>query len=189
VAVATVIYDANVLYPAPLRDFLIRLAMSGLVRARWTDAIHDEWIRNLLRNRPDLTPAQLRRTRELMDRAVPDCLVTGYEKLIEKVTLPDANDRHVLAAAIHAKAEVILTVNTRDFPKARLARYEIVARRPDDVVAEMFDQNADAICEVARAQRNALSAPAQSVEEFLKTLELVGLGKVTSRLRSRRDEL
>lgn len=49
-AVATVVYDANVLYPAPLRDLLIRLAMSGLVRARWTEANHDEWIRNLLQD-------------------------------------------------------------------------------------------------------------------------------------------
>lgn len=159
-AAATVVYDANVLYPAPLRDFLIRLAMSGLIRARWTDAIHDEWIRNLLQNRPDLVPAQLKRTRELMDRAVPDCLVAGYEKLIEKLALPDADDRHVLAAAIHPKAEVILTLNTRDFPKATLAPYGIVARRPDDLIADLFDQHPDVICQIARAQRSALSAPA-----------------------------
>ena len=45
----TVIYDANVLYPAPLRDFLMRLALTDLFRARWTEEIHDEWIRNLIR--------------------------------------------------------------------------------------------------------------------------------------------
>lgn len=115
--VATVVYDANLLYPAPLRDFLIRLAKSGLVRARWTDAIHDEWIRNLLRNRPDLTTEQLERTPRPDEPAVPDCLVTGHEKLIDKLTLPDPDDRHVLAAAIRAKANTILTVNTRDFPR------------------------------------------------------------------------
>jgi len=58
-----VIYDACVLYPAPLRDFLVRLATKGLFAARWTDEIHNEWIRNLLQRRPELDPDQLPRTR------------------------------------------------------------------------------------------------------------------------------
>jgi hypothetical protein len=65
------LYDANVLYPASLRDLLIRLARTGIVGARWTARIQDEWISNLLRNRPDLTAAQLARTRQLMEAAVP----------------------------------------------------------------------------------------------------------------------
>lgn len=73
----TVVYDACVLYPAPLRDFLMWLALSGCFRARWSERIHGEWKRSLLRNRPDLTQAQLDRTSALMDAAVPDCLVRG----------------------------------------------------------------------------------------------------------------
>ena len=73
----TVIYDACVLYPAPLRDFLMRLALTDLFRARWSRDIHDEWIRNVLKDRADLTPLQLERTRNLMDSHVRDCLVTG----------------------------------------------------------------------------------------------------------------
>ncbi len=95
-----VIYDACVLYPAPLRDLLIRLAAKGLVRARWTDQILDECFRNILVNRPDLGEASLQRTRDLMNRALPDVLVTGFEKLIAGLDLPDADDRHVLAAGI-----------------------------------------------------------------------------------------
>ena len=79
----TAVYDANVLYPAPLRDLFIRLAQAGLVRARWTEAIHDEWVRNLLKDNPALSPDRLARTRALMNEAVRDCLVTGYEDLIE----------------------------------------------------------------------------------------------------------
>ena len=94
------IYDSCVLYPAPLRDLLVRLARTGIFRARWTVAIHDEWIRSLLEDRPDLSPAQLERTRQLMNSAVRDCLVIGHEDKIEKLTLPDPDDRHVLAAAI-----------------------------------------------------------------------------------------
>jgi len=66
-----VIYDACVLYPAPLRDLLMRLAVGGLVRARWTDQILDECFRSILDNRPDLNAAALDKTRELMNRAIP----------------------------------------------------------------------------------------------------------------------
>ena len=69
--------DANVLYPAPLRDVLMRLAVTDIFAARWTERIHDEWTRNLLKNRPDLTVEQLQRTRALMNAHVRDCLVTG----------------------------------------------------------------------------------------------------------------
>ena len=75
---ATAVYDANVLYPAPLRDLFVRLAQAGLVRARWTDAIHDEWVRNVQADNPSLSPERLSRTRALMNDAVRDCLVTGY---------------------------------------------------------------------------------------------------------------
>ena len=97
-----VIFDACVLYPAPLRDFLMWLGLSGLFRARWSTQIHEEWQRNLLKNRPDLTREQVNRTAELMDLAIPDALVTGHEDLIAGLSLPDENDRHVLAAAIEA---------------------------------------------------------------------------------------
>lgn len=106
------VYDACVLYPAPLRDLLLRLALTDLFRARWTDRIHEEWIRSVLENRPDLKPEQLERTRQLMNQAVPDCLVTGYEGLIDQLELPDPDDRHILAAAI----------------RPRTARYVLISR-------------------------------------------------------------
>ena len=116
----TAVYDACVLYPAPLRDFLMWLALSGRFRAKWSLEIHNEWKRNLLKNRPDLTAEQLNRTSELMDLALPDACVTGYEDLIEGLTLPDIDDRHVLAVAIRCNASVIVTFNQKDFPCAAL---------------------------------------------------------------------
>src|SRR2546423_8524480 len=92
--------DACVLYPAALRDLLLWLAAELVYRPRWTDAIHEEWIGNLLENRPDLSSKTLERTRELMDRVDPESLVAGYERHIANLTLPDSNDRHVAAAAI-----------------------------------------------------------------------------------------
>ena len=189
VAVPAVIYDANVLYPAPLRDLLIRVAMAGLVRARWTDAIHEEWIRNLLRNRPDLGAEQLKRTRQLMDRAVPDCLVIGYEGLIDGLRLPDMDDRHVLAAAIHAKATSILTLNVRDFPRRALAPHGVTARHPDEFLMALFEEDPEALCQVVRVQRAALSSPRQSVADFLETLRSVGIQRTVARLEAKADVL
>ena len=111
----TVIYDACVLYPAPLRDFLMRLALTDLYRARWTDMIHDEWTRSVLKQRPDLKATELARTRSLMDAHVRDSLVTGFEHLIPCVKLPDIDDRHVVAAAIHVGANLIVIFNLKDF--------------------------------------------------------------------------
>lgn len=110
------VYDACVLYPAPLRDLLLQLAMTDLFRAHWTADIHKEWMRNVAAHRPDIAPEQLERTRQLMDAHVRDCLVEGYENLIPSIDLPDDDDRHVLAAAIIAEADVIVTYNLRVFP-------------------------------------------------------------------------
>ena len=79
------IYDANILYPAPLRDLFIRLAQAGLVQAKWTETIHDEWIRNVLKDNPHLSPSAWP-NRDLMNEAVRDCLVTGYEDLIASLS-------------------------------------------------------------------------------------------------------
>jgi PIN domain len=127
----TVLFDACVLYPAPLRDFLMHLAVTDLFRAKWTEEIHDEWIRNLLKNRTDLTKERLYRTRDFMNSNVHDCLVYGYENLIPSLTLPDKNDRHILAAAIHADVDVIVTFNLSDFPATALSQYGVEAQHPD----------------------------------------------------------
>jgi predicted nucleic acid-binding protein len=179
---AVVVYDACVLHPAPLRDLLIRLARTGLVRARWTDTILDECFRSILRRRPDLE-APLIRTRELMVAAVPDCLITDYEHLIDTLNLPDPDDRHVLAAAIHARTNTIVTANISDFPPEIMARYQIQAKLPDDFVVELIDSApAVVVAEVIR-QAADLRKPPRSVDEVLDLLEAAGLPRAVPRLR------
>jgi predicted nucleic acid-binding protein len=116
-----VLYDANVLYPSTLRDLLIRIAQAGLVQAKWTDRILSRVYDNLATNRRDLDPTKLARTRELMNRAVLDCLVRGYEPIEHGLDLPDPDDHHVLAAAIKAKAQVLVTPEHSRFPGSGVA--------------------------------------------------------------------
>ena len=149
-------YDACVLYPAPLRDLLVRLAQTGLFRGRWTAQIHEEWIRALLTNCPDLTRERLERTRSLMDAAVPDCLVTGHERLLAGLTLPDPDDCHVLAAAIACQAGVIVTYNLRDFPDSELARFGIEVQHPDAFIRHLFDLSPAAVCQTVKELRSDL---------------------------------
>lgn len=177
------IYDANILYPAPLRDLFIRLAQGGLVQARWTDAIHNEWIRNVLADYPSLSPERLDRTRRLMDNAVRDCLIDGYADLVDSLTLPDPDDRHVLAAAIRADADVIVTFNLKDFPDDVLARYHIEAQHPDDFLRSLFELAPGAVCLAVKRQREGLRNPSKTVEELLATLENQGLVQSVACLR------
>jgi len=127
---AVAFLDASVLYSAPLRDLLMHLALRDAFQARWSDRVHEEWIAALLRKRRDLTEGQLLRTRQLMDENIDDALVAGYDDIIDKVTLPDSDDRHVLAAAIHSGAGIIVTMNLRDFPADILAAHGITALHP-----------------------------------------------------------
>ncbi|MFC7866307.1 PIN domain-containing protein [Streptomyces murinus] len=132
-----VIYDACVLYPNTLRDLLIRVSQRGFVRARWTELILDEVDRSIERDY-NIAPEALARRRSLMNQAVPDCLVTGFEPLIEGLKLPDTDDRHVLAAAIRAGAQVIVTNNRKDFPPDYLADWDIERKSADEFMMDLI---------------------------------------------------
>lgn len=177
----TILYDACALYPAPLRDFLVRLAMTGTFRARWTERIHDEWIRAVLLKHPD-RQAALMRTRELMNTAVPDCLIDEYESSACGIELPDPNDVHVLAAAIRCSASVIVTFNLKDFPTNVLAPHGIEAQHPDEFVDYLFDLHPAAVVEAASRQRADLKNPPMNVDRYLDNLLRQGLTQTVKNL-------
>jgi hypothetical protein len=179
----TVVYDACVLYPAPLRDLLMRLAVARFVRARWTETILDECFRNIVASKPELDPSALVRTRQLMNSAIPDCLVTGYEPLIAALDLPDPDDRHVLAAAIRCAAQVIVTANLRDFPPKQLEPYDLEAQHPDHFVLGIIDLAPGAVASIVVQQAAALKNPPSSVAELLDTLRRQGLVRSVAKLR------
>ena len=178
-----VLFDACVLYPAALRDLLIRIAHTGVVQARWSERILDECFRSVLAQRPDLNSEALARTRELMNDAVSDCLVEGFEDLIDGLSLPDPDDRHVLAAAIRAGAQVIVTTNLQDFPENALAPYHLEAKHPDDFVLETTDLAPALVAQVVTEQAAALKNPPRTVLELLGTLHDLGLVQTVAKLR------
>ncbi|WP_205678717.1 hypothetical protein [Aquisphaera insulae] len=139
--VPTAVIDACVLYSAPVRDLIVRLAQAGTIHARWTAEIHDD------------------------------------------LTLPDPNDRHVLAAAIRAGASRILTFNLADFPSGVLDAYGVKALHPDPFLAQLLDAVPDEFLEAIRLQREALKNPPMTEEEFLARLETAGLPRTVARLR------
>lgn len=159
------------------------LTLGGLFRARWSDMVHEEWMAAVLLNRPDMTRQQLERTRDLMNLHAEDCLVTGFEDLIEGLELPDPDDRHVLAAAIRSGASVIVTQNLKDFPQDRLDAYGIEAQHPDTFIVHVFDLNPGGVVGAAQNHRASLKKPPKSVEDYLNTLEVHGLTRVVAELR------
>ncbi|BDI28155.1 PIN domain-containing protein [Capsulimonas corticalis] len=178
-----VILDACVLYPAGLRSVLMYLALGELYQAYWTDAIHDEWIRNVLEDRSDISPEQLARTRRLMDEAIPGSLVVGYESLIEDLDLPDRDDRHVLAATIHIEAQTIVTFNRRDFPTEKLAPYHIRTLTPDAFVLDLVQTFPLEALEALKIDRLSKQRPPKSPEEYLAALTAQSLTQSTAALR------
>lgn len=180
----TALIDANVFYSVRLRSLVLWSAQTDCFRARWTDAIHDEWIAHLLENRPDLNRETLQRTRDAMDGSVPDCLVTGYEPLIEGLSLPDPKDRHVLAAAIAARANVIVTFNLKDFPEDILSGSGLHACHPDEFLLDISSISARSFITAARDDFRHYENPPLTLEDYLGSLEAAGVPKTADYLRS-----
>jgi hypothetical protein len=160
------------------------LAQTGLFRARWTNDIHEEWIRSVLREFPDLTREKMERVRDLMNSAVRDCLVDDYQRLVPSLTLPDPDDRHVLAAAIQCKANVVLTLNTRDFPATFLAPLGIEALPPDEWIMRLIALDPEGVYGAFRTQRASLKKPPMSPEQFLGVPSFAALPRTLEHMRT-----
>ena len=159
------------------------LASNAVFRARWSQQVHQEWIESLLENRPELSRAQLERTRDLMNRHVHDALVENFEHLIDGLRLPDPNDRHVLAAAIKSQCNLIITNNLKDFPARVLSTFHIEALPPDVFVLRLLDASSQEVIAASALHRSSLKNPPKNTIDYLATLERQGLTRSVAQLR------
>ena len=175
--------DASVLYPVSLRNLLMRLTLDGLYQARWSSDVHREWIAAVLRDNPHIPAARLDSVRDAMDDQAQDALVTGYERRIGLLVLPDANDRHVLAAAIVSNARVIVTRNLRDFPADRLTPFRIEALHPDVFLRRLMERYPIAVADAVRNQHARLRNPPISMADVLGVFLRLDLVETVAALR------
>ena len=178
----TALLDANVLYGLFLRSYLMYLAKAGIYKPKWTDEIHEEWIRNLLKNRKNLKREKLLRTRDLMDKSIPDAKVYGYEDIVKALELPDPNDRHVLAAAIRSNASVIVTFNLKHFPLKILNEYDLFAQHPDEFLFDILDLAPEQSLIAFRSTMADFRKPILLPSEALDVLRKAGLPKTAKEL-------
>ncbi len=180
----TAFLDANVLYSAAIRDICMEVALAKMYQARWSAAVQSEWLEAVLRNRPDLDRSKLERTRDLMDKAIPSAKVAGYERLIECIPLErDPGDRHIVAAAIVGRCDVIVTKNISHFPNDVLKRFDLEAQDPDDFLAHHLELEPGIFCSAVRSARIGNTNPPYTVEEYLSNLTQQSLVVTVAELR------
>ncbi|WP_126976778.1 RSP_2648 family PIN domain-containing protein [Frigidibacter oleivorans] len=171
--------DACVLYPTVLRELLFGVARAGLVTPLWSDRIAEEWARAAAR----LGPGQEVLARgEIVaaDLAFPQARVPLPPGAEEPLDLPDRNDRHVLAAAIAGRADCLVTLNLRDFPRRAMAPAAIDAIHPDEFLLLLRAddrQTVDAVAEAVRAEAERLSGQPQPMRALMKRAKLPRFGK------------
>lgn len=183
------VLDACILYPFHLRNVVVQAAVDRLFDARWTDDIHDEWIRSLAAAAPTIPEARLLATRALLEQALPAARITGHHRHITSIALPDPDDRHVVAAGIEARAALIVTWNLRDFPAAELKRFGLRRATPDTFLSQLYDERPDVMtASLANARRN-LRVSQVSPQAFVGFLSGQRLARLAERARRRLSDL
>jgi predicted nucleic acid-binding protein len=163
------VLDACVLYPASLRDLLLRLAEAGLYQALWTDKILAEMAGAILRNRDDLDQDKMDRLVRAMKDAFPESCVIGWEPL-EPGMLNHEKDRHVLAAAVRSRADVIVTSNVKDFDAEACEPYRVEASTPDEFVCQLVDGDLNWAVAVIDSMAADTASPPLTREDVLASL-------------------
>ena len=183
------VLDASVLFSIRATNLTLEMAKAGLFQPRWTQDIHEEWTRALRRKNPGVEPAPIAKRRREMDEGFPDALIGGYADLIPSLSLPDPDDRHVLAAAITARADVIVTNNLVHFPADALAAYRLEAQSPDEFLHHQFTLAPVVAVAAAHAVRARLHRHPQSADDFLLALSKAGLRRMALALAEHKDKL
>ena len=180
----TAFIDANVFYGARLRSLVLFVASTKIFRVRWSEKVHDEWVDALVCNlkRPSLTKEKLQATRDAMNQAIPDSVVSHYEHLEAGLELPDAKDNHILAAAICTHASTIVTFNLKDFPNEYLKGFNIDATHPDQFLCDAFNLAPDIFAEAVKQDFEHYKRPPLTFEKYIAELKAAGVPNLAQQL-------
>ncbi len=183
----TVVFDACVLFPNLKRDLLLRFFTADLFRARWSEKIQQEWLQNAMAKYPENRSA-LERTDQLMRRKFESAWVEDFEKYLDIVSLPDPDDRHVVASAIQCKAQYIVTDNVKDFPVDELAKYELECGTADRFLAGTFEHYVWQALDVIREHRAGLKSK-PTTTAYIMDLTAKGLPLLAARLKPHQNAI
>lgn len=175
--------DACVLVPVSLADVLLRVAERNLYHPLWSQRIVEEAVRALQQVHPEVPASQFVDRFDQMNAAFEDALVVGWEKLEQQPVLPDANDRHVLAAAVRGSAGIIVTNNTSDFPPAVLQEFDIEVTDADQFLLDQLDLAPQVIANVIREQAGDTRNPSLAPQDLLSRLARAGVPGFVDELR------
>ena len=178
----TAVLDACVLFSRLQRDVLLSLAHADLYTARWTQEIEREWASSLVEKYPDAAD-KIPLLVEHMREAIPDCLIVDYAPLIPSIQLPDESDRHVLAAAIRGNADAIVSLNTKDFPAAVLATFDIEIQTPDQFVLNQIMLNPPKALTAIKKMRERWERPSMLAADMVDLFEKRQLPQTAAHLR------
>lgn len=167
--------DACVLVPINLADTLLSLAESGLFHPVWSDSIVQETSDALKRIYPDKDPTKFETRLKTMGHAFPEASIAGWEPLeiVLKEIWPDPKDAHVVAAAVKAKADFIVTFNLKDFPKVLMENLGLQAISPDDFLIDLYGMDKTSVLASLKTQAQRTKKPRYSTQQILFSLSPV----------------
>jgi len=170
------------MYPLNTRDLLLWFAHHDLFKPKWSNHIFSEWEEVMRRKGVD--EESINRRIAAPTQAFPDALVTNYEPIIKSVNLPDKDDCHVLAAAIKANVNVIITENLKDFPASYLAEFSLSAKNADDFATDIIDLNQEVALEAFFNMTANRTKPQLDHFQMLDSLRKSGLNDTADYLHS-----
>jgi len=170
-----VLYDANAIFGSLQRSILVR---AGIHQARFnlrvllTEEILDEMVHAVGTRYPDIQPEHRASLKAAIIRAIPDCLITGYDETAVASNIRDPGDRHVVAAAVHTNAQLIVTQD-RDFSETALAPHGLAAQSPDDFLTDLFDVNQSTAKELVGEEASARGIAFDALVDLLEERGLI----------------
>jgi len=173
-----VLLDACVLTPPILREILLGAAAEGLFEPLWSARILEEWVRASHRIDGEEGALRARGDIALMRARWPEAEIAGWEGRARELYLPDPDDAHVLAAAIEGRADLILTLNIRDFPRRALAGHRLMREAPDPFLWALWADGETALTRVLNGVRSGTRASGRDPQDFRRLLKRAGLPRL-----------